>query len=412
MATLGRKSTLLEDKFIKAVQKKRTLNDSDLADVMGVTRMTVWNFKKKNPDTVKKAEEWLKNYDNMDFNNKITQDIFENLPEIKEWVQLMINRQVSKNVVQGRKKTLYNVCTYLKVPPMKLNPDLVADLVNTMKIKKRNNEIVPKGLSYTVLRDAIRSFFTLQLGISGELLSAKGVDMSATEGSGTFAHEKAPHDVRVKLEENINLVFKKMKDIHPDTHLDYDMMAVEALAYCKFMYYTATRGNASLKFKLNNPQNNYNTKIWTINLIDKGRKGGHHWEKILIDHSLEDFKQYLVKRFGLPYETLETTAHEIEYPFPIIRRYEDVTKLLKIALKRSGLDTPHPTHIWRHTFAQEALEATNGNYELTASIGGWDSTAILKKHYGQMAQTTKINGLRKMMGIKIEVNEEPLTLKW
>ena len=412
MANVGRKSSLQEERFLKAVQKKRTLNDTDLADAMGVTRMTVWNYKRKNPETVKKAEEWLATYSNMDFKNMITMDIYEKLPEIIDWEQMQINRQVSKEVIQDRKRSLYNVCTYLKTPPLKLNVDMVSTLCNEMKIRKRNNEEVPRGLAFSVIRDAIRSFFTLELGLSGELLSAKGVDMSATEGSGILAQERLTKDVRAKIEGNINLVFSKLKEIHPDTRADYDTMKVEALAYCKFMYYTATRGTASLEFKMSHPQSEYNNKMWVFHLKDKGKKGGKWWDKILIDEALEDFKQYLVKRFGLQYETLEDTVKNMDYAFPLIRRYAKLTIMLKVVLKRSGKETTIPTHIFRHTFAQDALDATNHNYELTASIGGWDSTAILKKHYGQMSDTAKVKGLKKMMGIKVEEEEKPLVLRW
>jgi integrase len=102
----------------------------------------------------------------------------------------------------------------------------------------------------------------------------------------------------------------------------------------------------------------------------------------------------------------------MDYAFPLIRRYAKLTIMLKVVLKRSGKDTTIPTHIFRHTFAQDALDATDHNYELVASIGGWDSTAILKKHYGQMSDNANVKGLRKMMGIKVDEVEKPLILKW
>ena len=70
----------------------------------------------------------------------------------------------------------------------------------------------------------------------------------------------------------------------------------------------------------------------------------------------------------------------------------------KIGVKVGGEDGIDVTHIWRHTFAQDMLEATNYNYEIVASIGGWKSTLVLKNHYGEIGDTQRIFALRKAMG--------------
>ena len=69
-----------------------------------------------------------------------------------------------------------------------------------------------------------------------------------------------------------------------------------------------------------------------------------------------------------------------------------------------------PNHIWRHTFAQDFLAATNWNYELCGSVGGWDSTITLKRHYGEMGEKPKNDGLRKAMGLPVE--EITIELRW
>jgi len=47
------------------------------------------------------------------------------------------------------------------------------------------------------------------------------------------------------------------------------------------------------------------------------------------------------------------------------------------------------------------LEATNYNYELVASIGGWISTHVLKRYYGEINDNRKIIELKKAMGENI-----------
>lgn len=42
---------------------------------------------------------------------------------------------------------------------------------------------------------------------------------------------------------------------------------------------------------------------------------------------------------------------------------------------------PMPFHFWRHMFAQRMLRASNWNYGLVASLGGW-SLEALRRYYG------------------------------
>ena len=76
---------------------------------------------------------------------------------------------------------------------------------------------------------------------------------------------------------------------------------------------------------------------------------------------------------------------------------------VKKALIDAGLpysDFP-PFHIWRHTFAQDFFSASNWNFELCASVGGWKSTDILKDNYGEMGIDPKVDGLKEAMGLPV-----------
>ena len=135
----------------------------------------------------------------------------------------------------------------------------------------------------------------------------------------------------------------------------------------------------------------------------------------LLDH----FKRYCSLRFKIPIEDLETELpQKTDYLFPAFITSDGeadsgkIRDYIKPYLIEAGLpyaDFP-PTHIWRHTFAQEGLRATDYNYELVASLGGWVNTRILKEHYGAMGETDREKGLLKMMGVKMadQTNE----LKW
>ena len=95
---------------------------------------------------------------------------------------------------------------------------------------------------------------------------------------------------------------------------------------------------------------------------------------------------------------------EIEsYLFPILNKdYQFEVKIMKLALSKAGVTTSIPNHIWRHTFAQDFLNATDWNYELCASVGGWKDTGTLKLSYGEMDEEARRRGLRHAMKLPVE----------
>ena len=150
---------------------------------------------------------------------------------------------------------------------------------------------------------------------------------------------------------------------------------------------------------------------------DKGSKCKRlRWEKILMGSLLDHFKEYCSSRFQLPIRNLESELPAVTgHLFPSFidddgkTRDDWIRNIVKPTLIEAKIpyrDFP-PTHIWRHTFAQEFLKATNYNYELVASLGGWMNTAILKKHYGKMGECAREQGLMKALGMEIpEVKRE------
>ena len=417
MANKGRKAKITKERFIDAVKKKRTLSESILCEYLELDRTTVYRFKLNNPEVLKEMEEFIKQYENVSFVDVISFDVFQNLSQIREWVEIMKQREVSIKTIQKNLRGLYNVCNALKIHPNRLNVDIVSKLINDMKLLKREGKKVPKGLSYSNIRCSIRSFFTTILGISGELLSAKGVDMAATERSGEFSKERVSPIQRKALEVTLNraIIDYRGKNNNAVDLKQYPYFYDELLMLCEFCYYTGTRKTAAINVNLSNNKNTYNKKMWIISIIDKGKKGGHRWEKLLTDYALNDFREYAKKRFNIPDDVLELKIREVGYAFPSAYKKErankDISKIIGLALHYAGKDTEITTHIWRHTFAQDGLDATDHNYELVASLGGWDSTTILKKHYGNMSDNAKLKGLRKMMGLKVE-EEKPQPLKW
>jgi len=196
-------------------------------------------------------------------------------------------------------------------------------------------------------------------------------------------------------------------------------IVLEMKGLTHFMYYTGTRIGSTnpdvqgcFGTRLNNPKHVLTGNKWSINLLDKGEKGGLEWDKLLIGDGIVKLKEYISSRFNIDYDEVETKMKMIDsYMFPIIRtNYHLERIIMRTAIEKAGVVTRNPNHIWRHTFAQDALHASDWNYELVASIGGWKDTGTLKKHYGKMTDEAKERGLMHMMKLKVE--DVTYMLKW
>ncbi len=123
----GRKAKITAEIFINVVKKKRTLSDSVLCEVLGINRSTIYRFKMNNPIIIKEMDDFIKQYENVVFNGKVSIDVFYNISEIKDWIEILKQRQVSSREIQTSVRSLYNVCNALQVPPKNLNVELVSN---------------------------------------------------------------------------------------------------------------------------------------------------------------------------------------------------------------------------------------------------------------------------------------------
>jgi len=423
---VGRKRLIDENKYLDAVKNTVSLSDMVIGSFLSLNRSTVYRFRvdERNKEVIEDAKRYLNEIESINFNDEhISRELFKLIPTIKRWINIQKRRQLNKRTMSNRINVLYNVCTCLKTHPDNLRLDRVAELVVNMRDRRINGENVPKGLSYYNIRKPIRSFFELIRGISGERLSDLGIEANRSEGSGMQAKEKITPVQRMKFEDSVkeilieinmnkvNYLRKKTYIRFPEDvsieHIYHELMAINY-----FMYYTATRINATLGIMLNDGKHKFSDSKWEIHVLDKGEKGGQHWQKMLVDDGLERMKNYLSMRFGISKEKLSMELSLIDdYLFPFwYNKYYDINSINKEAFKRIGVITSIPNHIFRHTFAQDGLHATGFNYELVASLGGWSSTTTMKVFYGEMSDDVKERGLRKMMGLPVkEINYE---LRW
>ena len=421
----GRKAKLTEEKYLNAVRKTKSVKDSIIGKYLGMDRTTIYYFRKNNPLVFNSANEIILKFTSVSFDTKnITYESFKEIPIIIKWVDVMEGRTVAQSSIRERLRYMFNMCVHLNIHPENITLENSAELVKEGKKAYYADIKFIRGLAYLKLRKTVRSWFQLMHGISGEYLTSLGIDAESSKGSGSQAKERVLKEQRHKFDEVLkDVVYEIIND--PRNKRLHKFKGMEEIVYLEmkgiahFMYYTATRigsdvntNQGCLSIKLNNSKHTLTKKLWKINLLDKGKKGGIEWDKMLIDDGLMKLKEYVSKRFNILFDELETKMNTVDsYLFPILHNnYPMERKIMKLALERSGVITGIPNHIWRHTFAQDGLHATDWNYELIASIGGWKDTSTLKKHYGKMSEDAKERGLKKAMGLPVE--DVTYELRW
>jgi len=410
---MSNRKAFTPDEFLACVKRTFTLSDSKLATCLGVGRTSVWRFKKDpdNSETVQEAQDYLASFNDEAIDpKKMSFEIFRVMLPIRKWEIAMKARRVGVERQVAWMRAFWRICKHLGVLPSKITVDQCARLCNEQKTKYYNDEPQERGLYYSSIREGIRGFFMSVHNMSGLYLKNLGVGTEALKGSGKYSRQKVPQDVRHEFEK---ILIAKMEETG-------DIGFFEALGNCQFNFSTGTRISASLGFSFRKWEYDLQPHKWMFEIYDKGKAGKpKRWEKILMGDLLDHFKRYCSLRFNIPLEDLEKELpHKTDYLFPTFideaGEPDDgkIRDYIKPYLIEAGIpyDDFPPTHIWRHTFAQEALRSTDYNYELVASIGGWVNTRILKDHYGAMGETDREKGLLKMMGVKMpDVTYE---LKW
>jgi len=416
---MGFNNKFTKDDFLRAVRRGQSLADKLIADRLGTNRSTIWRYKNNNPDILKEAEDLLRDTTQYAYNAKTKPsiDVFMTIPSIAEWVEIQEKREVKARNIRSRASGLNNVSHKLKTTPDALSIDQCADLVFESRTLMNQGKDAEHGLAYYYIREAIRSWFMLTAGVSGEYLTSKGIDASASKGTGSMARERITKEQRAIFGEGC---LQAVKTVCRDKKLDWSYekiknASLELNASAEFMYYTGTRKSATFNIMLNDPKHKFTGNLWEIHVLDKGKKGGIHWQKRLTEDGLRRFKKYLVERHGLKEDEIAIRAPDMEVPlFPIWSENDRTRRLqtnaMKNALRLCGAKVKMPNHSWRHTFAQDWLHASDWNYELGAEIGGWKDTGTMKKCYGKMSEDAIDRGLKRAMGIVVE--EVTYELRW
>lgn len=412
---MSKKQIVDEETYLDAVRKKRTLVDNQISDYIGVHRSTVGRFRRDNPDVYKKAVKIIDKLEKITFDNREVKDFdtFIKIPIIAEWYDILVKKKISdkyrRNLIFG----IMNTCNAIGIHPSNLNIDVVSNYVLKWKLAQDEGRDYPSGCSYNNIRHGLRSFFKIMKGVSGDQLTIKGVGAEHGDNFGESARERIFLDEREKI---INNMRKAILQVFKDEDVDIEEFPIddywlEMTGLCVFLYYTGTRITASLDARFRDKKNVFKKGYYEIHVVDKGKKGGIHWQKRLKENGYHLMSLYIKERHGIDIEAQTSVLKSLDKRiFPLLAKdYDLECSVMKKVQKISGCyKITAINHLWRHTFAQDWLMAMDGNYEVGAEIGGWKDIGTMKRCYGAVSETTIQRGLNKAMGLPVEENDYKL----
>ena len=369
---VGRPEHLTTEDVIEAVRAYATTSETELSERLNVSRQTIYRKMKLIPNETiiqifkELGESDLKPY-------QMSYEGFLTIPEVEQFKKALERRQVCPRHRNERLRTLWHLCVYLKRHPRTLSIEECADFLPTLWRER------VAGLALYHVKKVMRSWFQNIYGINGEVLTSKGIDGSLTYEIGKRSHDRLTQKQRQAFIETLEATVEK------------DSLFNAWLSLPFFLYYTATRINATLKARIENIEKH--EQYWIVTVVDKGRhkNGRKTWRKFIIGELKERLERNLASR-GNP---------ESGFLFPF--SHKKVLALFRPIYEKAGIPTPKQLcHIWRHTSAQEFLEATDWNYELCAQTLGWEGSGILRQCYGSMSETAKERALKKAMGMRIK----------
>jgi hypothetical protein len=367
---VGRPQSLSVEDVLNAIRLYATTSETELAKRLNVSRHTIYRKMSLIPkETIAQIMHDLSQTELKPY--QLGYDGFLTIPEVQQFKTALERRQVCKKYQNQLVRCVWHLCVYLKRHPSKLTIEQCADFLIILRQKKIPN--------FYIFKMAIRSWFQNVHGINGEILTSKGIDASMPNQLGIRAFDRLTRKQRHDF-------IKALKQIIPkDSYFE----AWISLPY--FLYYTGTRIEASLKAQVEDIEKHEN--FWIIKVIDKGKhkNGRKLWRKLIIGELKEKLERNIASRGNI--------KNGLLFPFS----YKTVRLTFIEAYKKANIPMPkQPCHIWRHTSAQDFLEATDWNYELTAQVLGWEDPRILRKCYGSISEPQKYNAIRKAMGEPIK----------
>lgn len=433
MSGMGAPKKLSEAELLQAIKDFQTVKVGELIKGLkkrgvNVHRATIYRTLDKIPAEAKEralgkiVEEGLKPAE-------AEKAIFLQLPTMKEFrVTLKDKRGASIKYVESCENDIYRISKLLNKNPDAITPNDISELLINVKkgtppIDEKGNKMFGGGYG---LRKSARAWFNYKNFPMGALTNL-GIHSKPTaprDPSRNRAHLTREHRRRIREEAHKLFNSDFEKKIGSGKIIKYPFKSEPNLAlaldeWFEFKYYTGTRKEATLqcRWQITDPMTEgywgvefqdkdggltdaEKCEMVVIRVTDKGKheKGRKKWDKKLIGKAKDNFVNFYIQ-LGKPKTGLLFPFKENEMRYLLIEIYKaaDIPEQLYKGM---------PDHIWRHTAAQDLLDATEWNRPIVAAVLGWESEDILKKSYGEMPPTAQLQALRKASGLPITVEKK------
>ena len=394
---VGRLRAVTKEQLLHAVEMYATDSVTTLAEKLNVSRKTIYSRLEEIPRR-KIGKILMALADSSLTPAEMDYNVFEQIPIVQRYRELLTyNRKVSQRYVKGRIRSLHKICCVLKLHPQHLNKEHIEEC--SILIAKVERGEIQTQTRYGIQRMGIdstkktlRSWFEVMHALSGEYLTAKGISSNFQEPKRSRARltpEQRSRFMKV-LEEKTreNWTYKTRQGRRGIEFGDEPHLRKRMLLLPKSLYYWGSRKMATLQVRIQEME--WHNPIAIQRVVDKG---GIEWKKRTAGELLTEFTK-LHEMLGKPKEGLW-------FPF----NGGAVGELFKECYAGAGIPENlwrgMPFHIWRHTAAQDMLEATNWNYELVAEVLGWVSVDMLKKYYGRIGEDTIDKGFAEAVGMQV-----------
>ncbi len=129
----GRKRLLDREKYLEAVRKLGTYNPRILGEFLGVSRHTVWRFRKAEINDID-VDQILSDISRLQLKPyQMRIDGFMQIPVIQRFYDLNVRLEISEKRIRTKIRSLLNICRHLNVHPRKLKPEQCAELLINVK---------------------------------------------------------------------------------------------------------------------------------------------------------------------------------------------------------------------------------------------------------------------------------------
>jgi len=395
---VGRRRAVTKEQLLNAIEMHATDSVTTLAKKLNVSRVTIYTRLEEIPR--KKIDKILMTLaDSTLTPAEMDYSVFEQIPIVQRYREiLMYNRKVSHGYIKQRIRSLHKICCVLKIHPQHLDQEHIEEC-SILIAKVERGEITTatrygtQRMGVDSTKKTFRSWFQLMHALSAEYLTTKGITSNFQEPKRSRARLTREHRTAfmkvLEQKTRSNWTCKKGARRGSIKFGDEPGLRERMLLLPKAYYYWGSRKKATLQARIQEMQ--WHNPIAIQKVTDKCNI---EWRKRTAGELLTEFKQL--------HEILGKLKQGRWFPF----NDKAVAELFKECYEEAGIPENlwrgMPIHIWRHTAAQDMLEATNYNYELVAEVLGWVSIDMLKKYYGRISEETIDKGFAQAVGMQVE----------